>query len=336
MAEPVRLSRRAALTALGGVPLSAAAAALGLPVSAALAGCGRDSWTSLPPTTLTIATGNRGGVFSRYGTALGQVLERRLTGVTTRTRVTNASVENLRLVGNGICGIGLSLADAAADAIRGRGSFDDPLEVVALARTYDSFVHLVVLADSGITTPAGLRGRRVGLGAPGSGTRVVATRILRQAGLAPPDIEVRSDSLEVSAAALRAGRLDAFFFVSGIPNQAVLTLARQTRIRLVPLESVVAGMVSSYGPEYVDGPIPASTYALPEGVATVSVRNFVIADPAMTEGLAYAVTRVMFEAQDEIDRLAPDVGQPNVGAAIFTSPLDLHPGALRYFRERRP
>jgi TRAP transporter TAXI family solute receptor len=94
-------------------------------------------------------------------------------------------------------------------------------------------------------------------------------------------------------------------------------------------------MVDTYGPEYVPGPIPASTYDVP-GIETVSVKNYVVADPRMSDDLAYAVTRVMFEAQDQIDALAPGVRQPSLGAAIFTSPLDLHPGALRYYRESQP
>ncbi len=323
----IQLNRRTALKALA---LPAA-----LPLAALATGCS-DSWESLPKSTLTIATGNRGGVFSRYGDALTTVLNRELSGVTAETRATNASVENVHLVAKGTCDIGLSLGDTASDAVRGSGGFDRALDLVALARTYDSFVQLVVRADGRITDVADLRGRSVGIGAPGSGTQIVARRILQQAGLNPTDIKATSESLEASADALRAGSLAAFFFVSGIPNQAVLTLSQDTGIRLVPLDGLVSGMVDTYGPEYVGGPIPASTYALPDGVDTVSVKNYVVAHRDMPSDLAYAVTRVMFEAQDEIDKVAPGVRQPTLGAAIFTSPLDLHPGAVRYYRERKP
>ncbi len=319
----IQLSRRTALKTLP------------LPLAALTAGCLNDSWEDLPKATLTIATGNRGGVFDRYGEALSKVLNRRLTGVTVRTKPTNASVENVHLVANGECEVGFALADTASDAVRGTGSFDRRLDLVALARTYDSFVQLVVRADSSITDIADLRGKRVGIGAPGSGTQVLARRILQQAGLNLTDVQVASESLEASADALRAGTLAAFFFVSGIPNQAVLTLSQDTAIRLVPLDAFVPGMVETYGPEYVGGPIPASTYGLSEGVDTVSVKNYIVANQDMSADLAYAVTRVMFEAQDEIDRVAPGVRQPTLGAAIFTSPLELHPGAVRYFREQK-
>lgn len=317
----LRLPRRGLLAALGVLPW--------------VAGCADESWTSFPPTSLVIATGNPGGVFSRYGDALAAVLAERLTGVDASTRTTDASVENLHLVAQGASDLGLSLADTAADAVRGTGSFAEPLAVMALARGYDSFVHLVVRADSEIAELADLRGARVGLGAPGSGTRVIADRILRQAGLRQVDVTAATDPLEPSAAALARGELDAFFFVSGIPNQPVLDLSRRIGIRLLPLESVVSALARSYGPEYVAGPIPASTYGLSGGVDTISVRNHILADPRMPEELAYAVTRVIFEEQARIDRRAPGVRQPTAGAAIFTSPLELHPGAVRYYRERR-
>ncbi|QNN52299.1 TAXI family TRAP transporter solute-binding subunit [Nocardioides mesophilus] len=312
---------------------------LALPLAAALAGtagCLGTEWDALPATRLSLATGNRGGVFHRYGGALATVLGRRLTGVTATTRPTDASVENVRLITAGTCDLGFSLADTASDAVRGSGTFDRPQHLSALARTYDSFVQLVVRTDSGLEDLRDLRGTRVGLGAPGSGTRVIARRIMEQAGLSLDDVKVASETLEASAQALRAGRLAAFFFVSGIPNSAVATLAGDTSIRLLPLDRWVPGMVDTYGPEYVPGPIPASTYDLPEGVETVSVKNYILADPAMPDDLAYAITRVIFAAQDEIDRLAPGVRQPSLGAAIFTSPVDLHPGALRYYRQTQP
>lgn len=320
----VRLTRRGALSALS------------LPVIGSLSGCLGSDWQSTGATTFTIATGNPGGVFSRYGEALSTVLTRHLDGLTATARPTDASVENILLVASGECDLGFSLGDTASDAVRGTGAFEQPEDVVALTRTYDSFTHLVVRADSGISTVADLRHLRVGVGAPGSGTRVIARRILQQSGLSLDNVRVASESLEESAASLGAGGLAAFFFVSGLPNETVLSLSADVPIRLVELDGLVESMVRTYGTEYVRGPIPASTYGLSEGVETVSVKNYLVASPAMPEDLAYAVTRVIFEAQDEIERLAPGVRQPALGAAIFTSPLDLHRGAVRYFRERRP
>lgn len=309
-----------------------ALAPLGLAGLAGLTGCGGDDWAVLPRTRLVLATGNRGGVFDRYGEALARVLTDRLTGVTVTTVRTDASVENARLVADREADLGFSLADTAADAVRGTGAFAEPVDLAALARTYDSYVQLVVRAGS-VSDVRDLRGRPVGLGAPGSGTRVIAERILAAAGLAPADLEVDSGPLEVAAEALRARELDAFFFVSGIPNSAVSELATAVPIRLLELERWVPVMVSRYGPEYVSAPVPTSVYDLPRGVDTVSVKNYVLASPELPDAVAYAVTRVMFEAQDAVDRRAPGVPQPSPAAAIFTSPVALHPGARRWYRE---
>lgn len=319
------VSRRAVLTA-----------ALGAPAAAMLTGCLGPSWEEVRATRLTIATGNPGGVFDRYGEALADVLKRRLGGVTTRTRATNASVENLQQVADRTSDLGFSLGDSASDAVRGTGEFDAPVKVASLARTYDSFVHLVIRAASPFTEVTDLRGRRVGLGARGSGTRVIAQRTLTAAaaGVTVRGVESTADTLQESADAMRDGDLDAFVFVSGLPNSAVKELSEEIDIRLVDLGGLVGSMTSSYGTEYTAGPVPASTYDLPNAVDTVSVKNYVVVHPDMEEELAYAVTRVMFEEQAAIDLIAPGVRQPNIGAAIFTSPLDLHPGECVLKREK--
>lgn len=297
------------------------------------AGCGGADWDEFSGARLTLATGNRGGVFYRYGEALAEVLTTRLRGVEVTTLPTAASVENVRLVADGEADLAFSLADTAGDAVRGAGAFGEPTDLTALVRTYDSYVHLVVRAESPIQGVRDLRGRRVGLGDRGSGTRVIGQRILREAGVGLEDLRVNGRPLARAAEALRAGELDAFFFVSGLPNSAVADLARRIRIRLVDLERWVPALISRYGPEYVSAPVPASTYDLPRGIDTVSVKNYVLARPSLPPRLGYAVTRVMLEEQEAVDRVAPGARQPSLATAIFTSPVPLHPGARRYFRE---
>lgn len=320
-----RLPRRCVLRAAAAAPVAA-----GIPH---LTGCGGPRWDALAGSRLVLATGNPGGVFHRYGEALAHVLSDRLPGLSVATVPTDASVENARMVAAGEADLGFSLADIAADAVRGRGDFEDPARLTALARMYDSYVQLVTGATSGITSVRDLRGSRVGLGAPGSGTRVIAERILQVAEVSISDLEVDSGPLERAAGAIGSGDLDALFFVSGLPNSAIAGLADETPIRLVELERWVPAMVSRFGPEYVSAPVPASVYDLPRGIDTVSVKNYVLASPALPEDVGYAVTRVMFEQQAAIDRLAPGVRQPAPAAAVFTSPVALHPGAERWFRE---
>ena len=318
-------ARRAVIAAGLGAPL------LGTPV---LTACGRPSWDDLPDARLTIATGNPGGVFHRYGEALAEVFAERL-GITVRTRGTNASIDNVREVSRRVSDIGFTLADVAADARRGRGEFREPVDIVAMARAYDSFVHLVVRADSDIRSIEDLRDHRVSLGAAGSGTRGIAWRVVRAAGLTDEDVEQIAETLQESADAIAQGTLDAFFFVSGLPNTAVLRLSEQVPIRLVPLGAMAPRLARDHGAEFSRSSIPVSTYGLERGVDTVSVQNHVLVRPDLDDDLVYALTRVMFEEQPAIEELAPGLCQPNVGTAIYTSPLPLHPGALRYYREQR-
>lgn len=285
-------------------------------------------------TQINLATGNRGGVFVQYGTALASVLRHNLDGVKTKVVYTDASVDNVRRVDSGSCQIGFCLGDAAADALAGQGAFDKPIDLVALTRMYDSFLHLVVRADSPIRTVADLRGRRVAIGPPVSGTRVTAIRVLAESGLDIDDLAASTVSLNDSADALGRGELDALFFVSGVPNEAILSLSKQTPIRLIDLGALVDPMVAAHGPQYVVGPVPTSSYRLPDPVNTVSVKNYLVASRDLPEDLAYAITRITFEQQGAIQELAPAIRQPTPGAAIFTDPLDLHPGALRFFREQ--
>ena len=307
---------------------------IGAAVLLPLAGCFGESWNSFSGTRLRLATGNPGGVFARYGDALGDVLVDRL-GVDVQISKTDASVANLRLVASGDADVAMTLGDTAADALQGRGVYESPLDVVALARTYDSFVHLVVRAESSIRTVADLRGKRIGVGRHDSGTRLVAARILGVNGIPLSAVDLSTRRLEDDTESLVADDIDAFFFVSGLPNGAISKLSSRIPIRLIGLETTVSAMIREYASEYVAGPIPASTYGLTEATETVSVKNYIVADPDMDDDLAYAITRVLFEAQEQIDARAEGVGQPNLSAGIFTSPLDLHPGALRYFREQR-
>ena len=317
---PIQPTRRALLAAAS-VPL--------------LGACGRGSGDDLEPTELTLATGNPGGVFHRYGEALAKVWQERLDGITVRTRGTNASVDNVREVSEGVSDIGFSLADTAADARRGRGTWGEPVDLWALARAYDSFVHLVVRADSQVRAVTDLRGLRVSLGASGSGTRGIAWRCMRAAGLGTDDVESMAETLQRSADGLASGDLDAFFFVSGLPNTAVLHLSQDMAVRLVPLGHLVPRLVRDHGSEFSRSSIPASTYGQERAVDTVSVQNYLLVRRALQLDLVQALTRVLFEEQPRVDELAGGVRQPNIGTAIYTSPLPLHPGALRYYREQR-
>jgi TRAP transporter TAXI family solute receptor len=290
----------------------------------------------VPPGAVELATGSTQGVYYRYGTALADAVAADLPGVRVRIRSTDGSVENLRRVAAGQSTFAFAAADAAADAVTGRGSFRTRLPVRAVARVYDEYIHLVVRADSPLRSARDLRGRRVSVGQVGSGTGVVASRLLTVLGLDPGrDLTTAHLGIDASVTALRDGDLDAFFWQGGIPTAGVVALAGGTPIRLLPLGDQAAAL-RRYSPEYRAAAIPAGTYPGVPPVLTLALPSYIVTRADADPDLVYQLTRELFASRDRIARTLPLAGVLDARAAIETFPAELHPGALRYYRDRKP
>src|SRR5687767_5776217 len=187
---------------------------------------------------ISIATGGTGGVYYPYGGGLAKILNESLPGIRATAEVTAASVDNLKLIRDGKADIAFTLADTLADAVAGRGSFAGaPSPAATIAVLYSNYTHLVTLTSSGIARVTDLKGKVVSTGSPGSGTEVIAFRVLRAAGL-DPDRDVRRQGLGASesADALKDGKVDAFFWSGGLPTAALQDLSHTSgiSIRLLP------------------------------------------------------------------------------------------------------
>ena len=311
--------RRALLAALGALPLAA---------------CGRS--VDYEPGRLRIATGGLGGVYHAYGQGLAAAVRRDLPRLVPEVLTTAESVDNLRLVAGGQAEVAFSLADSAAAAVAGRPPFGGPLPVAALARLYDNYLHLVVRADGPIVKLDGLAHRRVSLGASGSGTDVIASRLLSAAQIDPyQGLDAVRLGVDEATAALAAGDLDAFFFCAGLPVAAIAALADTLSIRLVPLADQVAELRRGYGGFYAERTIPASAYGLGRAVRTVGVSNYLVVGEAMAEPLAYRLTGLLFADRDLLVAAHPEARRLERRAAIDTYPLPLHPGAVRSYRDAK-
>jgi TRAP transporter TAXI family solute receptor len=283
---------------------------------------------------LRIATGNRGAVFDRYGTALAAEAEVLMPDVDASIVLSRGSVENVRLLLDGRADVAFCLGDTARDAYEGSAPFDAPAGLVAVCRLYDSFLQVLVPDDSPVRSIADLRGRRLSAGQVGSGTRLVVERCLAAVGLAG-DVTLLDVDLETSAAALRTGRVDALAFVSGFPVPSLVALGRVLPLRGVDLADVLDRLATGQdGDEYVAGPLPAGPYGLPTTVETVSVKTSMLARPDLDDALVQGFASVVFDRQEALARRVPDVRQPTLAAAMFTQPIPLHPGALRFLRRR--
>lgn len=289
---------------------------------------------------LSIATGGTGGVYYPYGGGIAKVLNERLPNVRATAEVTAASVDNIKFIRDGRADLAFTLADTLADAVKARGAFagGPPPPVVSIAVLYSNYTQLVTLASSGIRTVADLRGKVVSTGAPGSGTEVIAFRLLLAAGV-DPDREVRRQSLGASesADALKDGKLDAFFWSAGLPNPAVqdLSHAPGITIRIVPNADLLPRLQAEFGDLYFRAEIPSSTYpGVTAPVPVVGVANVLVVNSSMPDDLAYAITRVLFEHQVDLAAIHPEARHLSLRTAVQGSPAAFHPGAVRYYREK--
>ncbi|WP_192771837.1 TAXI family TRAP transporter solute-binding subunit [Plantactinospora soyae] len=280
------------------------------------------------PTRLRIATGSATAVYYAVGQSLASILNRELPDVTASVVVTAASAENVSLVSSGRAELGFTQADILPVGAPAGG-------MSAIARVYDDLLHLVTRKQGPVRQLQDLRGRRVAIGAPGSGTAVTANRLLEVAEVDDGLAETLWLGIDDSVAALRAGKIDAFFFSGGLPVKAVADFAAETPAQFVDLGQWVEPLRKSYREVYVGRDIPTSAYGT-EPVTTVAVPNYLVVATALPEQLVYDVTRLLMQRRDELSGAHPAAARLNAQSAITTTPLALHPGAARYYQTHKP
>ena len=285
---------------------------------------------------MSIATGGTGGVYYVYGGALADQITQNIDGVEATAESTSASVDNMQLIGDESSDIAFSLADTAADAVEGREEFEEqPVPAQALAQLYINYTQVVAPAGSGISSVEDLRGRSVSVGSPGSGTEVIALRVLEAAGIDPDsDIDRQQLGVDESVSAVRDGTLDAFFWSGGLPTGAVTDLATTDQIVLLPTIEYLGALRDQYGEVYQEATIPAGTYeGFDQDVAVIGVPNYLVVNESMDEEMAYQITRLLFDQQDALAEAHPEAKNLDINVAPRVPPLELHPGAQRYYDE---
>lgn len=286
-------------------------------------------------TRLSIATGGTGGVYYVYGGALADEITQNVEGVEATAESTAASVDNMLLIENGGSDLAFVSADTAADGVAGVEDFEEPIPAQVLAQLYLSPIQVVALDGSGIRSIEDLAGRTVSVGAPNSATEVSAERILTLAGVDPEaGIEREQLGVDESVDAIRDGTIDAFFWGGGVPTGAITDLASTDSIRLLPTGQYVDGIRREYSEVYTESTIPAGSYeGFNEEVGTIAVPNFLLSNESLDEELAYQVTRVLFEQQEDLAQAHPEAEKLELQSAQQVAPLELHPGARRYYEE---
>src|SRR6266542_2311454 len=289
---------------------------------------------------IAIATGGTGGVYYPLGGGMANVLSKYVPGVQASARVTGGSVDNLKLIGSQQSEVALVMVDAALDALKGEDKFKGaPVEVRTLMVLYPNRMHVVSVEGKGIDKMTDLKGKRVSTGSPGSATEVMAFRVIEAAGL-DKDKDMRRERLGVaeSVNAIKDGKIDAFFWVGGLPTSAVTDLGATPglKIKLVDHADGVTKMNQKYGNLYAPDVIKAGTYpGQDKDNQIATVWNIMITGAKMPEQLAYDIVKTTFDKKADwvaIHREASELKLEN--QSVGKSGVPFHPGAIKYFTEQ--
>jgi TRAP transporter TAXI family solute receptor len=285
---------------------------------------------------LSIATGGTGGTYYPYGGGLAELIGKYVDGVSATAEVTGASVENMALISQQQSDLAIALADTVYAAVNGTVEpfTGRPVDAQALASIYPNAVHIVTLADSGIESLQDLKGKRVSVGAPGSGTEVNARQVLTSNGITYDDIDEQRLNFNETADALRDGDVDAGFWSVGPPTSSILNLATTSDIRIIPLTEEEVANAIGVEPVFAAYTLGAGLYnGMDEPVPTISIPNVLVVNAAMDEELAYQITKNMFEHVDELIAVHPAANDTTIEFSLNSTPIPLHPGAIRYYEE---
>jgi TRAP transporter TAXI family solute receptor len=290
--------------------------------------------------TISIGTGGTGGVYYPLGGGMANVLSKYLPGVQATAEVTGGSVDNLKLIGAGRSEVGLSMVDAALDAMQGADKFKSgKIDVRTLMVLYPNRMHVVSTEARGVQKMSDLKGKRVSTGSPGSATEVMAFRIIEAAGL-DRDKDMTRERLSVaeSANALKDGKIDAFFWVGGLPTAAVTDVGATpgVKIRLIDTAEFVDKMNAKYSPIYSKGVIPAKTYPGQDKDSPVAVvQNILVASASMPDDVAYNIVKTLMEKKAELVAVHREAENFTVeNQKKENTPVPFHPGAAKYFNEK--
>ncbi|MEU6405703.1 TAXI family TRAP transporter solute-binding subunit [Streptomyces sp. NPDC046985] len=294
-----------------------------------------------PHGTIAFSTGTPRGVYQEYGKRLRTAFAKDMPDLDVRLLTSDGSQENVARVATGGADFTIAAADAVETYELARGAGADRLRGVA--RLYDDYVQLVVPRDSRIESVADLRGKRVAIGPPKSGVRLIAERVLNAAGIDPHrDVRPLDDGIATGPDGLRRGAIDAFFWSGGLPTDGLKQLASRFAYRFVPIEGDLVARLHQEGGAtryYRATNMPEWAYpSVQHGstVPTIAVSNVLMTredvDPTLTEW----VTRTVIDSRDGIGAHVHSAQLVDLRTAIYTDPLVLHEGARRYYRSVKP
>ncbi len=285
---------------------------------------------------INILTGGTSGVYYPLGVAIGKIYSDKILNVKTQVQATKASVENLILLQQGRGELAFTLGDSLKAAWEGdkEAGFKSRLDRLrTLGAIYPNYIQIVATSDSGIRTLADLKGKSLSVGAPKSGTELNSRAILSAAGMTYKSIgKVEYLPFAESVDLMKNRQLNATLQSAGLGVASLKDLSTSIEITVV---SVPKAIVDKIGPPFVPAMIPANTYTgQDKDVPTAAVVNYLVTSAAVSDDLAYQMTRLIFESLPELVTAHAAGKEIRVETAATGSPVPLHPGAIRYYREK--
>jgi uncharacterized protein len=302
----------------------------------ALCALGLSSFALAQQRFITIATGGTAGTYFPLGGALAEIWNKNIKGANVNATATGASAANIAMLKDGKVDVIFVQNDAAYYAYKDLESYKGKSmpEIRGLACLYNETCQLVALADSGIKTIADLKGKKVSVGAAGSGVELNARQILEAAGLSYGDIKVQYLSFAESASNLKDGNIDAAFNTAGAPTAAIQDLSASKKIILVPIDKGVAAKLMQKWSFYTPEKIAAGTYLnVNSDVWTVSVKSMLAVSAKLDAQLVYDMLKTMFANGERLAASHKKGADIKIAAGVDGMSIPLHPGAERFFKE---
>jgi hypothetical protein len=285
---------------------------------------------------LVLATGGTAGTYYPFGGAMAKIWNSKIKNMNVTAQTSGASAENVRLVNKKEVELALVQSDTLDFAFNAKEAFKEPLKAMStIAVLYPEIIQVVVAAAGPIKSVADLKGKKVGVGAPGSGTEANFRQLLDAYGMKKEDVKAQFLSFSESAEAYKDKHIDAFIVTAGIPNAGIMDVSTQNQIRILNIPADIAAKLTKKYPFLAAVKVPANTYkGQTAEVSTVAVNAVLIAGSSLSEAMVYNLTKALFENQAELAAAHAKGKELNMKTAVTGVSIPFHPGAVKYYKEK--
>jgi TRAP transporter TAXI family solute receptor len=287
-------------------------------------------------TKLVLATGGTAGTYYPFGGAMARIWNVKVPNMNVTVQATGASAENVRLVNKKEAELAIVQSDVVDFAFNAKEAFKEKLgDLRAIAVLYPEFIQLVASGEKPIKSFADLKGLKVGVGAPGSGTEANFRQLMDVYGMKKEDVNAQYLSFAESAEQFKDKHIDSFIVVAGIPNSAIMDVSTTHSLRLLSLDAAKVGQLTQKYPFLSAAKIPANTYkGQAEDVSTVAVNAVLIVGAEVKDDVVYNLTKALFENQAELAAGHAKGKEMSAEKASKGVSIPFHPGAEKYYKEK--